>query len=281
MLKETLQDDLSIPTYDSFAKKESIFSEIIEVYKYRELLGIFIWREYISSYKRSYLGVLWAILEPLFTMAIMATVFSAIMRRPIENYPIFLFSGLIVWNLFNTSTIRATKGMVGARNMLGRVYIPRTIFVFTSIGANLLNFFVAFVILLIMLPIWKIKITLAILFIPIAILIVILFSLGIGLILSVSSIFFSDIQSIYTIMLRLLLYLSGIFYNVDILPDNLRVLIEHVPTYQMLILFRNPIYLGILPPISLLIEISVWTLLTFFLGLFIYNKFSNQIVNSL
>ena len=276
-----LNQDLSIPSYDSSANREGIFGEIIEVYRYRELLSLLIWREYISRYKRSFLGVLWAILEPLFTMAIMAVVFSAILNQSIENYPIFLFSGLIVWNLFNMSTIRATKGMVGERHMLGRIYIPRTIFVFTSIGTNLLNFTVAFVILLIMLPIWNVKVTLAILFIPIALLVVLLFSLGVGLILSVLSIFFSDIQSIYTILLRLLLYLSGIFYDVDFLPEQLQIWIERVPTYQIIILFRNPIYLGQLPPTSLLVEISVWATITFFLGLFIYNKFSNQIVKSL
>jgi ABC-type polysaccharide/polyol phosphate export permease len=210
-------------------------------------------------------------------MAIMAVVFSAILARTVPNYPIFLFSGLIVWNFYANATARGMLDFYGSRSLMSRVYVPKVVFVFAPVSAALVNFLLTLVILLVFKAFTNTPWTSALIFLPVGILVVTVFNLGISMVLAALQVFFIDLQSIYNVFIRLLLYLSAVFYSPDFLPENYQTVLKLIPTFQMISLFREPIYAGVLPSASILLGALAWSLGFLFLGMFTFSALSNRI----
>ncbi len=247
------------------------------IYRFRTLVWHMISRNVISRYKRSVLGVLWTLLDPIATTLIMAIVFSAFFAQGLPAYPIFLLSGLVVWNFISQASSGAITDLIGGNWLVGKIAIPRTIFAITSVGANLVNLAISLLPLAVLFFVWNLPISPALLFLPIALLIITLFTFGLGLLVSAFSIFFTDLLNIYTILLRLLLYLSGIFYVVSSLPQAYQPPILLNPIYHLILLFRDPIYLGTLPDTGVIIYSAIWAVSLFVIGQYAFLRLSDQI----
>lgn len=268
---------LQKPTYDTDLRKNLILSELTDLYTYRALIFHLIRRNVTSRYKRSVLGVAWTLLDPLITMVVMAIIFSTIYGRSMPAYPVFLLSALIIFNFIQQSSTGAIVDLLNGGWLLGKVYMPRTVFSITSTGANLVNFFYSLIPLVLLVLAYNIPITPAILFIPIAILNCILFTLGLGFLFSIFAIFFADMINIHSILMRLLLYLSGTFYVAEDIPERFRPLIELNPIYTLITLFRDPIYFGTLPDPWTIVYSTAWAVGLFILGLIVFLHFHDQI----
>ena len=120
--------DQSIPVYDSAQHRSPIITELNELLNYRGLLRQYISQSIKTRYKRSALGVVWTLLNPLLNMAVLTIAFSTLFRFSLKNYPIYLLAGLIFWNFFSQTTMTAMDRLIWGGGILKRIYIPRTIF---------------------------------------------------------------------------------------------------------------------------------------------------------
>ncbi|MFC1706176.1 ABC transporter permease [Planctomycetota bacterium] len=273
-----MASELLSPSYDTAAPRRRLMDELQDVYRYRDLVRNLVSRNVTARYKRSVLGVAWTLLDPLLTMAIMAIVFTALFERPIPAFPVFILTSLIAWNLFAQASSQAIADLTRNDALFGRVYLPRSVFCVATVGSGLVNVCVSLVPLLILMLILGRPITAAVLFLPVVIVIVALFTVGVGLFMSAFALLFQDVERIYALGLRMLMYMSGIFYTLDQLPEWLGTAVSLNPTYHMVVLFRTPLYDGALPSLLNLGYTSVWAVVAFAVGFWIFARYSDEFV---
>lgn len=262
--------------FDTAARHNRILDEMRELLRYRDLVRNLVRRNVTARYKRSVLGVLWTLLDPFFTMIIMAVVFSALFAETVPGYPVFIFAGVIIWNFFAQSSTQAMVDFVYSGSLIVQVYMPKTVFSFSAIGTGLVNLALACIPLFAIMVFFQRPITMALLFLPIAVFLASMFTLGVGLLISALAVFFADMINIYSLALRLGMYLSGIFFSVEALPIGLRQIIALIPTYQMIEMFRYPVYYGKLPPTTSVIYFSGWTIVMLCAGLLVFTRLSDE-----
>jgi ABC-type polysaccharide/polyol phosphate export permease len=233
--------------YDSAARRSRALSELVALLRYRDLLALMIASQVKMRYKRSALGVVWTLLQPLLHMAVMSVAFSTLFHGTLEHYPVYVLSGLIAWNFFTQTTTYAINSLVWGGALLKRIYMPRTIFAASSIGHGLVNLGLSLVPLVgIMLAVGH-PLYAAWWIVPLAVLLLAMFALGVALFLSALAVFFVDVADLYQTVVQAGFYLTAVMYPVTILPPALRWYLHLNPMYNLLELFRAPIYLGQLP----------------------------------
>jgi ABC-2 type transport system permease protein len=209
-------------------------------------------------------------------MLIMAVVFSALLAQSVADYPVFILSGLIIWKFIEWTSTQAIADLIyGGGALMGKVYVPRSIFAVASIGTGLINLLLSMIPLVLLMIILGTPVTLVLLILPVSIATVAGFSLGLGLFMSALAVFFADMQNIHRIMMQLLMYLSGIFYTLDFLPKEIGTLVAVVPTYHLVALFREPLYAGSLPSGSSMLYAGVMTLVMLISGFWVFMRLSD------
>ena len=233
--------------YDSSKRPHPLIEEFLTLIKYRDLLYQFVSSSIKTRYKRSFLGVIWTLLNPLLMMVVLTLVFTNLFRFAIQYYPVYLLSGLILWNFFSSTTIQALQGMILSGGLLNRIYVPKSVFTFSALGTGLVNLTISLVPLFAITLFLGVKIHLSILIMPLAILLLAIFSLGIGLILAAAAVYFADMLPVYEVILTLWMYATPIIYPADILPADRVWLLKLNPMYYLLQVFRRPLYEGVVP----------------------------------
>lgn len=196
-----------------------------ELWEYRELFYFFTWRDIKVKYKQTVLGFVWAILQPLF-MTVVFTVFlgDSISQKTnlIIPYPIFALSGMLLWGIFSGGMGNAANSMLNNSNIIKKIYFPRLIIPISSILVALVDFFIAFVIFVILLFIYKIEINFAaLLLLPLSILITCLSSMGCGLLLAALNVKYRDVRYIIPFLVQGLLFLTPIMYPISISSNKI------------------------------------------------------------
>jgi ABC-2 type transport system permease protein len=210
-------------------------------------------------------------------MLLMAIIYGALFKRPIEDFPIFLLSGLIVWNYYAQSSSQAMSSLMYRGSLLGRVYLPKSIFGITAVGTGLINLLLSLIPLTLLIIIYRRPVTAALAFIPLALLIVTAFTLGVGLLISLLGVFFADMINIYSFILRLTMFLSGTFYYIDRLPEKLHKIVYLMPTYHMIKIFRDPIYEGVFPQWDSILYTTTSALVILVIGFWVFTRFADEI----
>lgn len=244
----------------------------------KDLLFELIRKDLKLKYKRSVLGILWSILNPLLMMIVMSIVFSYLFRFQIKNYPIYLLSGIIFWNFFSTSTNLTSFSLISNSSILKKVYFPREILIFSSILSQFINLLYSLIPLIIIMFFYKIPLKLSFLLLPIPILSLLLFTIGLSLILSILSVYFTDISYIYQIILIAWMYLTPIFYPPSIVPEKYKIFLLINPMYHIITNLREVIYLGKLPNTVTIIVSLLFSLIIFLFGLWFFKKNENRIM---
>jgi ABC-type polysaccharide/polyol phosphate export permease len=233
--------------YDSSKQRFLPIEELKSVFHYRDLISQLVRRDIVTRYKRSFLGILWTMLNPLGTMLILSIVFSQVFRMG-GTYPAYIMTNLIAWNFFSQTTTASLNAMLWGSSFFQKIYLPRTSFVVSTIGTGLVNTLLALVPLIIVFLITKVPITAAILLLPISMLLLAAFSLGVALILSTFVAFFPDIAEMYPVVLTAWIYLTPVIVPEEILAKILNgwlLLIN--PLYPVIKVFRLVIYDGKVP----------------------------------
>ena len=230
------------------------------------------------KYRNSILGFLWSFLEPLLLLTVLYFVFSNIFQSTIEQFPLYLLLGIIMWNMVVRGTTMSVNSIVTRGGLLTQMYVPRIVFPISAtvtslimLGFDLIIFFILMVALQFIPPV-------TILLLPIIIAITFFLVLGISLPLSVLNVYYRDVQFIWGIVIHAGFFVVPIFYTFDMLPENIRELVRLNPTAQLIEMAHNVTLYGVLPSYhDILYTIGV-TSLIFFVGYFIFRKMQSRIV---
>ena len=235
-------------------------------------------REIKRKYARSYLGIVWSVLNPLMTMAVMSMIFSTIFKRSIENFPIYYLTGNIFWQLFSSSTNSAMTSIVDNKTLLMKVKLPKQTFVLARVYTALANFGYTCIAYVLMLLIFRIKPSCAMLLFPVPVICTLLFSLGMGYALSIFYVFFADIKYLYSVLLTLWMYMSALFYPIERVAGVLQKVVTVNPVYANIAFAREIVLQGTVPEPMRWIQIICWGLGSFLIGYWIFHKQENQVM---
>ena len=257
---------------------EFISRNIREMRMYRHALFNFVSTNLSSRYRRSTFGFLWSLLNPLFTMIIMAVVFSSLYKLPFSKFSLYLFSGLLPWNLITSSLMGGSMSIINAESYLKKVYIPKLLFPLVTLGVEIVNFFFSLISLFILAIFFGAKIGWSLLLLPLALLLLALFLLGIVMLLSIMTVFFRDLSHILQIGLLGLFYLTPVLYPITLLSGNLLTLIKFNPFYYFISLFHSIIYEATLPGWPEWLTCIGLTAFSLILGLVAFQKKEQDVI---
>jgi len=243
----------------------------------RDLVLALVARDLKVRYRRSAIGFAWTMLQPLLTMLVLTLVWSSIFRFDIDNYPVYVLSGLLLWNFFQQGTVAAMNSLRGNAQLLTRLPVPRWIFPLSTILAGLVNLLLALVPLLVILVVTGHPLRPALLFLPVSIVIATVFTLGVALLVSPLAVFFADVVELVVVLLTLLLYTTPVFYPESIIPVRFEWLLRFNPLRWLLEVFRRPIYEGVLPPPKPLVAAALLAIALVAIGSALFRRFSDRI----
>ncbi|MFW6012119.1 MAG: ABC transporter permease [Gemmatimonadota bacterium] len=250
---------------------------MIELLRYRDLVQALVVRDLKVRYRRSAIGFLWTMLQPLMTMLVLTLVFSAIFRFEIANYPVYALAGIMFWNFFSQSIITAMNSLKSNAHLLTKIPVPKAVFPLSTVIAGVINLLFALVPLFGILLFTGHPIRPALLFLPAAIVLAALFTLGAGLLLSPMAVFFYDTIEMVTVVMTLLMYMTPIFYPMDIVPEKYLWVVRFNPVRSVLEVFRDPIYFGKVPPLSHLSVAVAVTAVALLIGFVAFRRSSDRI----
>lgn len=235
-------------------------------------------REIKRKYARSSLGIIWSVLNPLMYMVVMSLIFSTMFKRSIENFPIYYLTGQIFWTLFSGATNSAMTALVDNRNLLIKAKLPKQTFVLSRIYTTLVNFGYTCIAYVLMLVIFRINSTFAMLLFPLAVVFMLMISIGVSYILSVVYVFFADVKYLYSVFLTLWMYMSALFYPISSLPESMQNFISFNPIYLVIAFARECVMYGKVPDIMIWIKLVCWSLGSMWVGLAVFKRGENQVM---
>ena len=248
-------------------------------YAFDELLKQLIIRDVKLKYRRSYLGYLWSILNPLMLMVVQVIVFSSIFRFDTPNYPLYLISGQIIFNFMVEATNSAVWSVTGNASLLKKTYVPKYIFTISKVGSSLVNLVFSLGALVFVMIITGAEFTWNLLFFPVIILQVCVFSLGLGLFLSAATVFFRDIQYLWGVFVSMWMYLTPLFYPASIIPNEYQELYKTVnPMYWYVEQFRDIVLYAHFPNSNSIYMGTALAFVILLLGTWYFNKKQDEFI---
>jgi lipopolysaccharide transport system permease protein len=200
--------------------------QLKEVWEYRELLYFLAWRDIKVRYKQTVLGAAWAILQPFLTMVIFSIFFGGLAGVPSDDipYPIFSYAALVPWMFFANGLTKSTQSLVSGANMVKKIYFPRLLMPMSSVFSGLVDFVLAFVVLLAMMLYFNIIPTMAIIWLPLLLLLGLVTSLGVGMWLTAMNVQFRDIRYVMPFIVQAWMFATPIAYPSSLLDEPWRTL---------------------------------------------------------
>lgn len=229
-----------------------------ELWRYRELIFFLIWRDIKVRYKQTLLGAAWAIIQPFFTMVVFSIFFGQLAQIPSDDipYPIFSYTALLPWQLFENGIRKAGNSLVASRNLITKIYFPRLAIPLASVIAGLVDFVLAFTVLLGMMWYFDYRPTSAVWFMPLLLLLTVVTALGTGLWLSALNVAYRDVGYLIPFILRVWFFLTPITYSVSIVPEAYQTLYALNPMTGVIQGFRWSM-LGVGSPPSIMLAVSL------------------------
>ena len=191
-----------------------------DLWVYRELLYFLTWRDIKVRYKQTLLGASWAIIQPLFTMLLFTLFFGKLAHIPSDGvpYPIFAYAGLLPWTFFSNAVTNSGNSLVGSSNLITKVYFPRMIIPGAAVGAGLVDFAIAFIILIVLMIYYGVALTWSILMLPVLIILLTLLAIGVGMWTSALNVKYRDIRYALPFLIQLWLFASPVIYPASLMP---------------------------------------------------------------
>ena len=248
--------------------------------KYGFLLKQLVARDFKVKYKRSVLGVVWSLLYPVLTMAVMALVFTNVFKfsTPGVNYLVYLMSGLVMFNYFSEASNLSMSSVVGNFSLINKVYMPKYIFPLSKCVFVGINFLLTLIPLYAIILLTGTGINIHHLLLPYAYLCLFLFTIGMGFILAAVSVFLRDMFYIYGVLISLWMYLTPIMYDIAIIPDNLQILFKFNPLYWLIKFSRDVILYNSVPVLNVWIYCAVCGFGFFILGIYVFKKYQDKFI---
>jgi lipopolysaccharide transport system permease protein len=277
-MKETA---LTIPSDLTRTRREPAkkwaWPKLRELWEYRELLFFFAWRDIKVRYRQTVMGVLWAIIQPILTMVIFSLFFGRLANIPSDGlpYPVFSFAALVPWTFFANALTQASNSLVLSGNMLKKIYFPRLALPIATVLAGVIDFALAFVVLLCIMLYYGLVPTVNIIWLPFFALLALITSIGVSLWLSAMNVQFRDVRYTIPFITQAWLFVTPIAYPSSLLPESLRIIYGLNPMAGVVEGFRWALLGTDTAPGPMLIVSSVVALILLISGAFYFRRMEN------
>jgi lipopolysaccharide transport system permease protein len=234
--------------------------DLKDLWIYRELVYFMTWRDLKVRYKQTLLGASWAILQPFLTMVVFSIFFGGLAQVPSDNvpYPIFSYTALLPWTLFTKALLDASKSLVSSSHIITKIYFPRIILPLATILAGIVDFFIAFIVLIGMMVFYHIMPTSNIWTLPLFLLLALVTALGVGLWLSALNVLYRDINYATHFITQFWMFVTPIAYSSTMIPDKWKLIYSLNPMAGVVNGFRWALLgIGEGPGLDLMVSVAV------------------------
>nr|WP_325300805.1 ABC transporter permease [uncultured Dysosmobacter sp.] len=249
---------------------------IQKLLRHRFLFEELVKRDFKKKYKRTVLGMGWSLLSPLLMLLVMKLVFTHFFGRNTPHYTIYLFCGNLVFTYFSESTKSGMRALMDNSKIFSKVTVPKYLFLLSKNVQTFISFLLTLVIFFIFVAFDHLPFTWKFLCLLYPICLLILFNIGVGMILSAMYIFFRDIQYLYDVFVRLLMYMSAIFYQIDSYGETARKLFLLNPVYLFIRYFRKIVIEATIPTVWFHLLMAADVVIALGIGCFMYKKYNTK-----
>lgn len=246
--------------------------------KYKGLLIQLVLRDIKTKYRRSILGLLWTVLNPLLMMIVLTVVFSNVFRNDIENFPVYLLCGQVIFNFFNEATNMAMTSIIYNGELIKKVYVPKYIFPLSKLLSSAVNLAASIIALFIVMLFTRTPLQATIFLGVIPLVYVFIFAMGVGLILASYAVAFRDLLHLYSVVTTAWMYLTPLFYPISMLPEWLQIFIKLNPLTGFITTFRGYVMNGVLPSWQSQIYSIGVSILILLLGMYVFAKKQDKFI---
>ncbi|MEC0258392.1 ABC transporter permease [Paenibacillus lautus] len=247
-------------------------------YKYKDLIIELIRKDIKLKYRNSFLGLLWSILNPLLFMLVLTIIFSELFSSSIENFPIYVLTGRLLYSCFSETTNFAMQSVVTNATLMKKVYVPKYFFPISRIFSSFINSLLSMFSIIPVMLFSGLPLDTTNLLVVFPLFYLLLFCIGIGLILSTVYVFFRDIQHIYSLFLVIVMYASAIFYPVDIIPERFMPIIQMNPLFGIVEMFRDTLIYHTVPSIGAHLFSLIYSIVLILIGLFLFYRKQDKFI---
>lgn len=248
------------------------------IQQYSFLIRQLVARDFKRKYKKSVLGVLWSFLNPLLTMLVQYLVFSTIFKSSIENFIVYLLSGIVLSNFFGESVSLGLTSIVDHAHLINKVYMPKIIYPLSRVLFSVVNLLISMIPMFLMVAVTGVPMTKAMFLIPIGLICLWVFCLGMSLLLSTAMVFFRDTMFLWNVISTLWMYFTPVFYPVDIIPESWLAIYQLNPMYQYITFLRIILLEGKSPDLELYGGCMLCAGIMFCIGFVIFQKNQDKFV---
>lgn len=248
------------------------------IFHYRDYLWQSVMRDLRKRYKRSFLGYLWSMLNPLLMMLVLTVVFSSMMQGAVEHYTVFLFAGMIPWAYFASTVQASLHSISGNIRIISQIPVPKYLFVLSLAFSNLYTFLISLVPLLLISLFVGHTLTWHFLLFPIFLLPLFFITMGISLCLAAFNVFFEDTEHLTNVVLQAMYFMVPILYPASMLSEKAAKILQYNPMYSMVLAFKDIFYHGQIPAMELLAYSFGSSLLVLWFGLVIFKRLEKKII---
>ena len=247
--------------------------KIKELYAYRQMLISLVKKDLRGRYKASVLGFLWTFINPLLQLLVYTVVFSVVMRAGIEKFYIFVFVALVPWIFFSSSLTGGASIIVMNQDMIQKIYFPRIVLPISYVTSCFVNMLLCFLIIFPVMVISGISLNpLALLCLPVIMIVEYFLALGMAMLSSAVTVYFRDLEHILGIITMVWMYMTPIFYSIDMIPEKLRFVYHINPMSSVISCYRDVLYYAQVPDLTSLLEAVVLGALFLVLGMLAFGK---------
>jgi ABC-2 type transport system permease protein len=249
-----------------------------DTYRYRELIWALALKELKIRYKRSVLGFLWALLNPLLYMVVLTFVFSHLMIANIQHYGVFIICVLLPWTFFAQSLSYAAESIVGNADLIKKVRVAKLVFPVAAVVSNMINFLLSLIPLALIVLVMGHPFHWTWIYLPVPLLALSIFTLGATFFFAAANVYYRDVSHIVQILLQVLFYLTPVIYSADTLPPSYQLVLKLNPLTYLMNGFRLAVYWGMLPTWESVFACFFCAFVTLYLGFKVFRKHQNDFV---
>ncbi len=255
-------------------KKGLQLLDIKEFIRYRDLFTFLVIRDIKVKYKQTVLGGLWAVIQPFFLMVVFTLFFGKLAKIPSDGipYPIFNFTALIAWTYFSTAINNSSNSIVGSGSLISKVYFPRILIPLTPVVAGLLDFTIAFVVLIGMMIYYHIYPSILVFILPVLIILMMLIASGIGMVLAALSAKYRDVRYMIPFLVQFWMFATPIVYPASMIPEKYRMIYALNPMTGVIEGFRSAILGKTAFPTEMILISTIISLGVFLIGLLYFKQ---------
>ena len=244
-----------------------------EIYDYRQMIFSLVKKDLRGRYKGSVLGFLWTFINPLMQLVVYTFVFTYIMKAGIDKYYLYLFVALVPWIFFSSAITGGSSSVVAQKDLVKKIYFPREVIPISYVTRCFVNMLLCFCIIIPVMVVARVPINpLALLCLPVIMIVEYFLALGMAMLASAITVYFRDLEHILGIVTMIWMYMTPIFYSIDMIPQKLRFIYHINPMSSIISCYRSVLYSGQVPNLASLLEAVVLGVLFLILGMLVFGR---------